>query len=110
MPVRSRTIRSAAFFASAARTAISQDGVAVWVAVVSLRSALVRTGSYRYRTTGTRVHHRGTETRRRTKSKAKREGTEVAEATEPGIFSAASAPLREILMAVPRIRTFLAEP
>jgi hypothetical protein len=33
------------FLASAARTAISQVGVAVWVAVVSLRSALVRTGS-----------------------------------------------------------------
>src|ERR1017187_9711937 len=51
MPVRSRTLISVAFLDSAARTAMSQEGSAVWVSWVSLRSTLVRTCSCPYRTT-----------------------------------------------------------
>src|SRR5580700_2887646 len=52
MAVRSSTLISVAFLDSAARTAISQEGIAVSIFAVSLRSAFLRTRSCPYRTTG----------------------------------------------------------
>src|ERR1017187_3547530 len=49
IPVRSKTLMSVACLASAARTAISQGGVSIWVLAGGFSSLLVRQYSYLYR-------------------------------------------------------------